>query len=63
MSKPDWNEAPEWANFLAQDSNGAWSWFEQEPLVGDSGGWRCLYGDCEEAASNPKWQSTLEQRQ
>lgn len=31
MSKPDWKDAPEWANFLAQDEGGEWYWYEHEP--------------------------------
>lgn len=29
--KPDWNEAPGWARFVAMDSNGDWYWHEAEP--------------------------------
>jgi len=29
--KPDWKDAPEWANWLAQDEDGEWPWFEEEP--------------------------------
>lgn len=28
-----WEDAPEWALHLAQDSNGAWNWHEHEPEV------------------------------
>ena len=31
--EPDWFYAPKWANFVAQDSNGHWYWFEHEPSV------------------------------
>ena len=31
MSKPTWDSAPEWANWLAQDSDGRWFWYELEP--------------------------------
>ena len=31
-NKPDWKGAPEWANYLAQDMNGVWYWFEFEPI-------------------------------
>lgn len=33
MLKPDWKDSPEWAQWLAQDSNGKWFWYEREPLV------------------------------
>lgn len=32
MSKPDWKDAPEWANWLAQDADGEWNWFQFEPV-------------------------------
>lgn len=31
MSKPDWKDAPEWANWLAMDEDGMWSLFEIKP--------------------------------
>ena len=31
--KPDWKDAPEWANYLAMDSDGGWFWYEHEPIV------------------------------
>lgn len=34
MSKPEWNEdTPKWANWLAQDVDGAWYWYEHKPQV------------------------------
>ena len=32
--KPDWKEAPVWANYLAMDQNGDWFWYEGEPWAG-----------------------------
>lgn len=29
--KPDWKDAPEWANWLAMDGNGTWVWFAAKP--------------------------------
>jgi hypothetical protein len=31
--KPDWKDAPEWAQWLAMDPDGSWWWFEHEPIV------------------------------
>lgn len=31
MSKPSWDDAPEWAQWLAQDQDGSWWWFEWAP--------------------------------
>lgn len=30
--KPDWKDAPEWANYLALDSDGYY-WFEFQPVI------------------------------
>ena len=29
---PEWNQAPEWANWLAQDADGYWYWFNCKPV-------------------------------
>lgn len=29
--KPDWKDAPEWANWLAMDEDGFWLWHENRP--------------------------------
>lgn len=29
--KPDWKDAPEWANWLAMDADGKWYWYENNP--------------------------------
>lgn len=33
--KPDWKDAPAWAEWLCQDANGKWHWFKDEPIVND----------------------------
>lgn len=33
MSKPEWKTAPDWAKWLAQDSDGCWSWYSEKPLL------------------------------
>lgn len=33
MAKPDWEDAPEWANWVAQDKDGDWYWWQEQPLV------------------------------
>lgn len=30
--KPNWEDAPEWAKWLAMDSDGQWTWFSNKPL-------------------------------
>lgn len=29
--KPSWDDAPEWAQWLAMDDSGAWFWYEEKP--------------------------------
>lgn len=31
--KPDWKDAPEWAQWLAMDEDGGWYWFEHQPKL------------------------------
>lgn len=55
------DKAPEWANWIAQDANGSWWYFEHEPSA--SGG--CWYGGVGKVrfvhkdAPNPNWRDTL----
>ena len=61
QQKPDWLNAPEWANWLAQDSCGRWHWFENKPTEKSNSfqtnsSLRICFG------SIKNWQQTLEQR-
>lgn len=61
MSKPDWSDAPENMNWVAQDANGQWWWYEKMPKVGACS-W--LSGGCEiepsvEAKPSRQWRSSL----
>jgi len=29
--KPDWKDAPEWAQYVAMDRDGTWYWYEVYP--------------------------------
>jgi hypothetical protein len=31
--EPNWEDAPEWANYFAKDRDERWFWFEHEPLI------------------------------
>ena len=31
--KPSWKTAPEWAQYLAQDGDGTWYWYEHRPSL------------------------------
>lgn len=33
MNKPDWKDAPEWAQWLARDADGEWYWYEKQPIL------------------------------
>lgn len=65
-NKPSWDDAPEWANWMAMDANGEWCWYENKPIV-DSGtvSWEPRSGN--ERWSTARydttyWMTTLEQR-
>lgn len=53
MSKPSWEDAPEWANALATDGNGVWWWFENEPKFLSSREGFGLGGRMQRATSYP----------
>ncbi len=29
--KPSWEDAPDWSEWLAQNGDGFWGWYEEEP--------------------------------
>ena len=59
--KPSWNDAPEWAQYLAADKDGSWFWYEREPktvqvaFINDE-------GEGVEYAPLLNWQESLESR-
>lgn len=61
--KPKWEDAPEWAEYLAMDGDGAWCWYENEPepYFYAEGGWN-PNGKYQTALVNKNWQNTLEKR-
>jgi hypothetical protein len=64
MTKPDWNYAPEWAQFLAQHRSGNWTWFEFEPVVYEVT-WERMKGRSARAGTSKppnRWIDTLQQR-
>jgi len=53
---------PVWVNWLAQDADGAWWGYEQEPLQHTIGWYENEIGRCvklETGEANPDWQETL----
>ncbi len=57
--KPDWKDAPEWANYLALTYSGRqWTWFEFAPVYSPScGGWIARGGRTAVAAESNVWNS------
>lgn len=56
------DKAPEWANWIAQDANGSWWYFEYEPSAIGCWWWSDVDGKFElvrKDAHNPNWRSTL----
>lgn len=58
--KPDWKDAPEWAQWLAQDANGIWYWHENEPHIAGKSWWSD--GEHRAVEKRREWRETLEQR-
>lgn len=59
-NKPDWKDAPEWANYLTKDADGDWWWHEYTPELG-SAMWHSL-GQAVPAISHIDWRSSMEQK-
>lgn len=38
IATPNWNYAPPWANYVAQDEDGVWNWFSDKPISSPSTG-------------------------
>ena len=65
QNKPSWDDAPEWANWIAQDYNGEWYFFEDKPPIkcdvafANSVDDMCLFASKGEVIG--RWQDTLEE--
>ena len=63
MNKPDWKDAPEWANWLAMDGDWNWWWHEEKPdLIGMYYAEWTSAGMVDLARSTVNWKETLEAR-
>ncbi len=62
--KPSWKDAPEWAQYLAMDKDGAWYWYAKEPAL--SGYWywvvSCGMYELIEKDTSGDWLESLEKR-
>ena len=62
MTKPSWDDAPEWAEFGAFDEDRTWWWYEFEPRISvnfwaiDNG------GRFDQAQISDIWKQSLEPR-
>jgi len=64
-NKPNWENAPEWASWLAMDGDGQWCWFEYTPEQYTSSianGWNNPIGKYEMVSDIEGWENTLEER-
>lgn len=62
--KPQWKDAPVWANYLAMDDCDEWCWYEREPSqVPILKKWTTT-GRCENARPHyaDKWNNSMEPR-
>ena len=62
MNKPNWEDAPAWANFVAQDHDNTWWWYETKPTYDDYGSWETVTGDVEIVIFPIDTLNTLEKR-
>lgn len=61
---PPWDDAPDWARWLAQSKRGPWYWWEFEPRDIDNE-WaviRGMYTFIRDGTPNPNWRDTLQER-
>ena len=63
---PSWDGAPEWANWMAQNLNGFWEWYEDKPTPNDEyDHWSHELRGMNAHISGPrntKWRNTLHSR-
>ena len=59
--KPDWKDAPDWAQYLAMDRDGAWYWHETEPACLNDF-WHTVWQSELAGGHENEWQYTLEGR-
>ncbi len=58
---PDWTKAPEWANYIAMDSNHEWYWHENEPEMMFNW-WNQNDGKVELVGEHLPWKDSLQKR-
>jgi hypothetical protein len=63
-NKPKWEDAPEWANYLAQDADGRWHWYKSEPISTSDEEWysNSQWEQADTKIFSQNWDKTLEAR-
>ena len=62
MSKPEWTDLPEWANYMAQDACGEWWCYPTKPEL-CTGEWDTLYpAKSGQRLSVTNWKESLQER-
>ena len=60
--KPTWNTAPDWAQYLAMDEDGVWTWYAKKPKASLSY-WYSYDRELQtNEPTNDNWKTTLEPR-
>ena len=58
-----WLNAPDWAMYAAQDSDGTWHWYEKKPHARlDEGIWYCIGKQQPCAFERPLWARSAKER-
>jgi len=60
--KPNWNNAPVWAGYLAQDADGHWYWYQHPPVHDNNGEWRTTNNTKFDFAGEDDFKLPLEKR-
>lgn len=66
--KPEWKNAPEWAQYLVQNKDGTWEWHEECPDCDVGGGFWYYNGDFDAKIKYAgksevvEWWSSIEER-
>lgn len=59
--KPTWNTAPDWAQYLAMDEDGVWTWYMNRPIP-KAGFWASVGNELSVTRPHKHWKQTLEPR-
>lgn len=62
QNKPSWKDAPEWAEWLAQDEDGEWNWLAGLPVKYVDGWTAVKIKGCCKGLALGDWRDTLEKR-